>query len=68
MNTYYIRDGMQKILGIIEEDNNGNKKVYDFYRKILGTYNKRQDITYDFYGRIFARGDASSGLIYANKR
>ena len=61
-----IRDFNNRILGKIENMSNGDKTVRDFYGRILGYYRKSQDITTDFYGRIVARGDASSGLIYSN--
>ena len=61
-----IKDFYGKILGYIEEDSNGNKKATNFYFKILGTYNKNQDVTRDFYGRIIARGDILAALIREN--
>ena len=65
-NTQTIRDFYGRIVGYIEEDNQGNKIVRDFYRVILGKYDKRQNITRDFYGRIIAKGDACSSLINYN--
>ncbi len=60
-----IRDFYGKILGYIEEDTNtGNKTAYDFYRRILGKYNKRENMTRDFYGRILAREDVTQALVY----
>lgn len=60
-----IRDFYGKILGYIEEDTNtGNKTAYDFYRRILGKYNKRENTTRDFYGRILAREDVTQALVY----
>lgn len=53
-----IKDWRGKIIGFIETDTlTGNKKIKDFYGKIKGKYNKRLDITQDFYGRQVAKGD-----------
>ena len=52
-----IKDWTGRIIGWIEVDEYGNKTIRDFYNKILGTYNKRLDITRDFYGRQVAKGD-----------
>lgn len=53
-----IQDWRGKIIGFIEEDSTtGNKVVKDFYGRIVGRYNKKFDITQDFYGRQVAKGD-----------
>lgn len=53
-----IRDWTGKILGFIEVDSvTGDKKIRDFYGRVLGKYNKRLNITQDFYGRQVAKGD-----------
>lgn len=62
-NVQTIRDFSGRILGYIETDNDGNKIVRDFYKVILGKYDKKNNVTRDFYGRIVARGDASASLI-----
>ena len=65
--TKPIKDFYGKILGYIEEDDVGGDKVaYDFYRKILGRYIKREDNTRDFYGRIVSRGDTTQALVINN--
>jgi hypothetical protein len=46
---------------------NGDAKIYDFYRRLLGTYDKRSDITKDFYGRIVAKGNQLSMLLNKDK-
>ena len=59
-----IRDFNYRILGYIETDTiTGDKKAYDFYRKLLGTYYKQSNETRDFYQRIISRGDTLSALI-----
>lgn len=59
-----IKDFYNRIIGWIEEKPNGDKIGYDFYNRIVGFYNKRLNITQDFYKRIVARGDALTGLIF----
>lgn len=61
-----IRDFGGRIVGYIETDGQGNKTVRDFSRIILGTYDKRNNVTRDFYGRIVAKGDATGSLIRFN--
>ena len=58
-----IKDWRGKIIGYIETDNYGNKIVRDFYRRILGRYDKKHDVTRDFYGRRVAKGDQCSMLL-----
>ena len=64
--TETIRDFYGKILGFIEEDMQGNKTAYNFHRQILGTYNKKENVTRNFLGAIVARGDVTTSLIYEN--
>ena len=63
MQEEIIREFSGKIIGYIQTDNKGNKVVRDFYRRILGKYDKASNTTRDFYGRIVARGDQSSMLL-----
>ena len=62
-----IRDLYNRIIGYIEIDDNGNKTVKDFYRRILGTYDAKLDLTKDFYNRIIAKGDAAASLLTNRK-
>lgn len=63
-----IRDFYGRILGYIETKPNGDKVLRNFYKQILGKYNKATDTTRDFYGRIIAKGDQLSMLLtYKNK-
>lgn len=53
-----IQDWTGKIIGFVETDTvTGNKKIRDFYGRVKGKYNKKLDITQDFYGRRVAKGD-----------
>lgn len=67
MNEEIIKDFYSRIIGYVQTDNEGNKKAFDFYRRPLGSYNKKQNVTKDFYNRIIARGDAVVSLIYTEK-
>lgn len=64
-----IKDWTGKIIGFIDTDTvTGNKVIRDFYGKIQGKYNKKLNITQDFYGRTVARGDQSAMMLtYKNK-
>ena len=59
-----IRDASGKILGFIEEDNEGNQQAREFTGNILGYYNKQQDVTREFTGRIRTRGNSVIGFLY----
>ncbi len=65
-NEITIKDFYGRVLGYIKEDSSGNKVATNFYFKILGRYNKADDTTRDFYGRIIARGDILASLIREN--
>ncbi|MBE6643258.1 MAG: hypothetical protein E7615_06365 [Ruminococcaceae bacterium] len=59
-----IREFGGKIIGYVYVDENGKKTVKEFSGKILGYYYPDRDVTTDFYGKIIARGDASSALLF----
>lgn len=63
MDEQVIKDWRGKIIGFIQTYSNGDAKVLDFYRRVLGTYNKTLDVTKDFYGRIVAKGNQLSMLL-----
>ena len=63
MDEQVIRDWRGKIIGFIQTYSNGDAKVLDFYRRVLGTYSKTLDVTKDFYGRIVAKGNQLSMLL-----
>ena len=63
-----IHDWRGKIIGTVEEDTKtGDKLIRDFYGRILGRYNKQQNVTRDFYGKLVARGDQLSMLLNRSK-
>lgn len=62
MEKETIRDFSGKIIGFIETDSRGNKTVRDFYMRVLGYYDKSQNVTTDFYRRVIARGDCCGML------
>lgn len=62
-----IKDFYNRIIGYIEIDDQGNKVAKNFYRRILGTYDAKHDVTRDFYNRIIAKGDIVASLISMKK-
>lgn len=64
INRVKLKDEGGRIIGFIEELDNGDKIAKDFYGRILGKYHKDTNKTHDFYGRIIGKGDVSSGLIW----
>ena len=58
-----IRDFSGRIIGYVEELSNGDKRVSDFYNRVLGYYRKKDNTTRDFYNRIVARGD-QTGILF----
>ena len=58
-----IRDFYGKMIGYRREKLNGDIEISDFYGRIKGRYDKRLDVTRDFYGRIISRGDTSAALL-----
>jgi hypothetical protein len=68
MNKQTITDFYGKIIGYVSTDEKtGNKTATDFYGRILGYYKKDLNLTTDFYGKIVARGDAVTGLVYGKE-
>ena len=61
-----IRDFGGKIIGYIYVKENGDKTVKNFYGKILGYYYAERDVTTNFYGKILARGDIASALLFSD--
>lgn len=58
-----IKNFYHQIIGWIDTDSAGNKKAFDFYHRLLGSYNATTNLTKDFYNRIVGRGDLTSALI-----
>lgn len=59
-----LKDWRGRVIGWVEVDSWGNKKVYDFYNRLLGYYEKSTNLTKDFYRRVVGKGDLTSALIY----
>ena len=57
-----IRDFNGKIIAFIENDSN-RKSVRSFDGRLIGWYDKKNGNTYEFSGRMVAKGDASGMLI-----
>ena len=67
--TYTIKDFYNRLIGYIEtDDRTGDKVGKDFYHRIVGYYNKKQNVTTDFYRKIISRGDMLSSLITEDSR
>lgn len=58
-----IKDYYGRILGFVETSPNGDKIGYDFYKRVVGYYEKKANLTKDFYRRIVGRGDILVSLI-----
>ena len=56
-----IRDFSGKIIAFIEDDLN-RKSVRSFDGRLLGWYDKKNGNTYEFSGRMIAKGDATGML------
>ena len=56
-----IRDFNGKIIAFIDDDPN-RKSVRSFDGRLLGWYDKKNGNTYEFSGRIIAKGDATGML------
>lgn len=52
-----LKDWTGKVTGYVDTDSQGNKILYDWQHRKLGTYSKSLNITRDFYGRTVAKGD-----------
>ena len=53
-----------KIIGWVETDNEGNQLIRAFTGKVLAKYDKKFDVTRDFYGRVISRGNTAIGQLY----
>lgn len=63
VNSERILDWRGKVIGRIDTDHEGNKLVKDFYGRVKGKYNKKANVTTDFYGRKIAKGDQCGLLL-----
>lgn len=62
--TEPIKDFYGRILGYIETDTvTGDKVAKNFFRQIIGYYDKKTNTTKNFYKQIIGKGDLLSYLI-----
>lgn len=66
VNKEPIRSFNGRILGWVETDEKGNQTVSSFNGVVLGKYDKVNDCTRDFSGRVITKGNTAVGLIYKN--
>ena len=52
-----IKNWRGTIIGWLGTDSNGDELIMDFGHKILGKYNKKLNITTDFFGKQVGRGN-----------
>ena len=58
-----LRDFSGRIIGYIEDKSDGDQIGRDFYGKIVGYWDKKLNVTRDYYQRIVGRGNMLSSLI-----
>lgn len=58
-----IRDFYGRLLGTVYTDTQGNRILRDFHGRLRGKYDKKQDVTRDFYGKIVSHGDSLTSLL-----
>lgn len=61
--TDLIKDGYGRKLGTVDTDSSGNVIVRDAYGRIVARYDKGQNATRDFYGRLIAWGNVAAGFL-----
>ncbi len=63
MSEVKVMNFKRQVIGYIDTRPDGTKIAKDFYRRKLGEYSPRSDVTKDFYGHIVAHGDQTAMLI-----
>lgn len=63
-----IKDFYGAVIGYVDVSANGDAIAHDRYGKILGSYKKSSDVSFDFYGRALGYGDMMSSLVYEAER
>lgn len=61
-NRQIIKDFHYKVIGYIDTEPNGNQIARDSALRVVGKYDKKLDVTRDFYGRVVGRGNTLSSL------
>ena len=59
-----VKDFSGRVLGYYDVKTDGSKVVYDYFKRIVGKYDKKSNTTRDFSGRILAYGDVTGALIF----
>lgn len=62
-----IREYGGKVIGFIDEDDDGNQEARSFGGKVLGRYDKATNMTRDFGGKVLSIGNTLAALLYQNK-
>lgn len=63
MEKKILRDDKGRMIGLIEIDPNGNKRLRNAKGVYQGRYDKASDITRDLKGAMYARGDVLTSLL-----
>jgi hypothetical protein len=65
MSKQTIRDNGNRVIGYVDERNDGMKSIRDTMNREIGRYNPRTDTT-NVNGRPMMKGDFSIGLLGMN--
>ena len=58
-----LYDAHNRLIGYVEIDDRGDKKLYDGYNHYKGKYEKKSDKVYDAYNRLVGKGDILTSLL-----
>jgi hypothetical protein len=67
MSEEIIRDSAGRTIGFIQKMSGGRRQAYDVSRQLLGCYNETDCVTKHVNGRMVAKGDVLSGLIFGRR-
>jgi hypothetical protein len=67
MSDETIKDSSGKAIGFIRNTEQGGQQALNVDRQTLGFYDARNNITKDVNGRMIAKGNVVTGLIF-NRR
>jgi hypothetical protein len=63
-----IKNVRGRMLGVVRNDANGRAQAYGVQRDLLRSYDPVSDITRDVQGRMIAKGNVLSGVVWRNRR